>query len=250
MNVMRTITLDNSKRKLEDHDSSSESQHMKALKFEKALEKTVNNVTLYGISASQTKLIFGAKNSSCDKYTKCGACPDSIAREALKSLGYVVKVRPALSIHGYFYDHTQEDIAAYNCTVIAAVKSNNIDVLRTLHGNGQSMRACNTFGESILHLACRRGFKDIVKFFIKEANVSLKICDDFGRTPLHDACWTTEPSFDLVDLIIEEEPDLVFISDKRGHTPFNYVRRQHWLSWSQFIRDRSKNLSKVPSEEP
>jgi len=247
---MCTTNKHEKRKRSTDHDNSSGSQLTKALRFEKALEKTVNNVTKHAVRKSETKAIFGANDSThCNVLqppSKCAACPDVIAREALESLGYIVEVRPALSIQGYFYDQTQEDIAAYNCAVIAAVRSNNMDGLRILHQNGQSMRACNMFGESILHLACRRGLIDIVRFFVREANVSLKIRDDFGRTPLHDACWTEEPSFDLVNLIIEEEPDLVFMSDKRGHTPFNYVRRQHWLSWSKFIMDRSTKLSKNP----
>mmetsp|Transcript_5122 Transcript_5122/g.10329 ORF Transcript_5122/g.10329 Transcript_5122/m.10329 type:complete len:109 (-) Transcript_5122:51-377(-) len=87
----------------------------------------------------------------------------------------------------------------------------------------------------------------IVKFFVVEANVSLKVRDDFGRTPLHDACWTQEPNYELVSLIIQKEPDLVFISDKRGHTPLQYVRHQHWSSWSKFINGCIKELSSYRS---
>ena len=63
----------------------------------------------------------------------------------------------------------------------------------------------------------------------------MRVRDDVGRNPLHDACWTKEPSLDLVRMILEREPDLAILADRRGHTPLGYVRAEHWRVWDEFL---------------
>jgi hypothetical protein len=38
---------------------------------------------------------------------------------------------------------------------------------------GELFQAANEFGESLLHMACRRGFLDVVKFLVDEAGHNL-----------------------------------------------------------------------------
>ena len=59
------------------------------------------------------------------------------------------------------------------------------------------MTACNRFGESIVHMACRRADFEVVDFLLENIGDVWGV-DDFGRTPLHDACWRPEPRFDIV----------------------------------------------------
>jgi hypothetical protein len=47
------------------------------------------------------------------------------------------------------------------------------------------MDACNRFGESVLHMACRRGATPMVAFLMADCGLQVNISDDFGRTPLH-----------------------------------------------------------------
>jgi hypothetical protein len=84
-------------------------------------------------------------------------------------------------------------------------------------------------------MACRRGYTDVVRFLIKEADVTLRVKDDFGRTPLHDTLWSPTPNFDLMALIMEHDPDLLLIEDIRGHPPFAYARKSHWKEWNDFL---------------
>merc|ERR1711966_62011 len=90
------------------------------------------------------------------------------------------------------------------------------------------------FGESLMHMACRRGYGDIVSFFLNEGGVNVRIRDDCGRTPLHDACWHRKCQYEIVDSIVRLDPSLLCISDKRGHTPFAYARREDWLIGGSF----------------
>ena len=93
-------------------------------------------------------------------------------------------------------------------------------------------------------MACRRGDVPIVKFMIEEADVKLTVKDDFGRTPLHDACWTPEPNFELMDVLLKNcSIDALLAEDVRGHTPFHYARQDHWPKWVDFFRERNDLLS-------
>lgn len=151
-----------------------------------------------------------------------------------------VRTAPALSIENEFQDTTPEQKAAYDSTVIRAIRSQDLETLRAMRQGGRTLQAANNFGESILHMACRRGFLKVVKYLIEEAGVSMWLRDDTGRTPLHDAFWTAEPNFALVDYLVQKDPDMMFITDKRGHLPLDYVRRNDWGKWSDYLY--KKNL--------
>mmetsp|Transcript_15545 Transcript_15545/g.34669 ORF Transcript_15545/g.34669 Transcript_15545/m.34669 type:complete len:277 (+) Transcript_15545:195-1025(+) len=147
-------------------------------------------------------------------------------------------VRPTLQVQDFFVQHTQEQINAYDMEVIRAVRSQDIDQLRSMHKAGRTLQCANRFGESLIHMACRRGFTDVVRFLVDEANVSVKVRDDYGRTPLHDACWTCEPNEELVEFLMLQCPELLLMSDKRGNAPFEYVRTEHWARWVAFLSER------------
>jgi len=96
------------------------------------------------------------------------------------------------------------------------------------------MAACNRFGESIVHIACRRSELDVVDFILSNGGDSLLV-DDFGRTPLHDACWRPEPRFDVVTLLLDRNLTLLRIIDVRGANPLKYVREEHWTQWCAYF---------------
>jgi len=138
----------------------------------------------------------------------------------------------------YFLAPTKEHLKSYDRDVIHAVRTKDIEALRRMHESGRTLQCCNDFGESLVHMACRRGFTEVVSFLINEANVSLRVRDDFGRTPFHNACWTDEKNYRLLELLIKKEPMLLFVSDSRGHTPLHYVRKEHWNQWVTFLAER------------
>lgn len=142
-----------------------------------------------------------------------------------------------------FAKPSQECIDAYDLIAVQAVRRGDTDKLRSLLDEGKSLDACNRFGESLIHMACRRGDLKIVKFLVYEARVRLDIRDDFGRTPLHDSCWTSKPNLELMDVLIKAAPiALLLAKDVRGHSPFHYARREHWPEWLQYLRERSDQL--------
>lgn len=136
----------------------------------------------------------------------------------------------------FFATYSPDQIASYSeGSIVSAVRRQDVDTLRTLHSEGMHMQCSNRFGESIVHLGCRLGSKSVVKFLLDEAMVSLRVRDDMGRTPMHDACWMREPNFELMDMLVQNDPDLLMIRDGRGFSPLSYVRREHWCQWCDFL---------------
>ena len=148
----------------------------------------------------------------------------------------------------YFITYTNEHLDAYTHDMNRAVHGNDVKCLRSLLQSGHTMQASNRFGESMLHTSCRRGFTDMVEFFIHEAKVSPRVRDDMGRTPMHDACWSSSaPSdmFDMIRTLIEVAPELLLSKDKRGHSPFDYARREYWPQWVTFLNDNRHFIVKA-----
>ena len=66
-------------------------------------------------------------------------------------------------------------------------------------------------------MACRHGLTDVVKFLIEEVGLTFRVRDDYGRMTLYDAFWT-------VELLLKKEPDVLLMSNNRGHCPLEYIR--------------------------
>jgi len=166
--------------------------------------------------------------------------PSSFTTSCLKRYGINPNANEDALCQKYFLEPTEEHLEAYECDVIQAIRDGDIAYLRAVTKEGRKLQACNRFGESLMHLACRRSSTELVKFLITEGSVSLRVKDDVGRTPLHDVCWRKEPDFELIDLILNEEPDLLLIADNRGHVPLDYARREHWGLWISYLAVRMK----------
>ncbi|CAJ1945883.1 unnamed protein product [Cylindrotheca closterium] len=139
-----------------------------------------------------------------------------------------------------FFDDviTEAELEAYDQEVLRAIRDSDLETLRSFYKSNRPLKCSNRFGESLLHLACRKSLSPVVKLLVYEAGVPLNIRDDMGRSPLHDAFWTPTVNCELVDLILNKCPDLLLLPDKRGHTPLNYARKDHWPEWNKYLEDR------------
>jgi len=162
----------------------------------------------------------------------------------LSRLGYNLEAKsaPSLSI---FSEISEDELSSYAIDVVTATRDNDLENLRQIHESGRSLSCCNRFGESILHMACRRGYTEIVRYMIHEAHVSVRIKDDCGRTPFHDACWNQNTNIEILDMLMKEDPLLFLVSDNRGSTAFEYARHEHWPVWRKFLHDRSSYFDTV-----
>ena len=163
--------------------------------------------------------------------------PKEIVMQALKCRGISSNgMKSAFDMPGDFFVESCDN---YDQEAVNAIRSNDIDALRKLHSIGTNLQCANKFGESLIHLACRRSNLDVVSFLINEAGVSLRVRDDYGRTPFHDACWRGELDVELIDMLLDHEPKLLMLNDKRGHSPLDYTRREHWVKLIPFLSDRA-----------
>lgn len=168
--------------------------------------------------------------------------PSDYVRSAFKANGFGIdEIKKDADV--LFTKPTQEMIEAYNPDVLNAIRKNDLNKVKELHRGGiLTINGCNKFGESILHLACRRGYTDIVRYLLDVVKVDVNMRDDYNRTPLHDACWTTEPEFALVELLQTRAPHQLLMEDVRGFTPFDYVRGEHQGKWLRFLWERKATL--------
>ena len=161
--------------------------------------------------------------------------PDDFLQQQLLE-GISAKSFPSETWHDYFQEMHPEHIEAYTKEIVEAIRNDEYDVLRDHLRAGHTLQCCNSHGESIVHLCCRRGSTEMLQFLLEEAQVSIRIRDDKGRTPLHDACWTDRPNFDLIYRLLQSSPELLFVQDHRGHTPMTYVPRKRWGEWCDFLQ--------------
>jgi len=142
-------------------------------------------------------------------------------------------------LKGFFHPPTQEEVDAYQHDILTAVRNQDIESLRKFQAQGRPMKCSNEFGESILHLACRKGLTKVVKYLIEEAKVPMEVCDDYGRNCMHDAAWVHKPNFELIDLVLSKCPDLLSIKDRPGHTPLAFARRDQWKCRHDYFKTKS-----------
>lgn len=145
----------------------------------------------------------------------------------------------------YFLKATPDRIAAYSRDLLTTVRQKDMPKLQRLHAEGKLQNACNPFGESLLHLACRKGLTEVVEFLCGQTDgpqLSLFVHDDYGRTVMHDACWTVRPQWPLVEFLLEHAPQLLACADVRGHIPLNYVPKDDWSVWMDFLVQRQGKI--------
>lgn len=127
----------------------------------------------------------------------------------------------------------------FDMQAVTAIRNSDVSTLRQLLADGVDFNARNLNGESLLHLACRRGSAETVLFLVKEARVSLNVQDNMGRTVLHDVCWRPRPDMHVMDILLRTvPPQLLLAQDIRGHTPFDYTRQGDWPAWNQYLSMR------------
>ena len=135
---------------------------------------------------------------------------------------------PALDL---FQKPQPEQVAGYTLAAMDAVRNG------TWTPAVGRADAANKFGVTVLHKACRAQSLASVEQLL-EAGARLSSCDA-GRVPLHDAVWTTEPNFELVGRLVEEDATQLFRLDTRGFSALDYAPQETWPAWCAFL-DRVK----------
>mmetsp|Transcript_27903 Transcript_27903/g.39229 ORF Transcript_27903/g.39229 Transcript_27903/m.39229 type:complete len:497 (-) Transcript_27903:408-1898(-) len=177
------------------------------------------------------------RSVSADQLPESTGSPQSFLEQLLRLRGY--STQNFCSLEGAYYcKPTSLQKASYGIKLVQAVRASDETLLRSLLECGLSPNPCNSFGESVVHMICRRGDYKLFKVLI-DYGCNLQVTDDFGRTPLHDACWTAEPCFECVEMILDHDRRLLQVVDCRGSPPLSYVKAEHWPKWIEFFKSRA-----------
>ena len=127
--------------------------------------------------------------------------------------------------------------------LMTAVRDNDMDTIRHLHEVRQvPMQYANAFQESIIHTVARRGSTPLLQYLMNVAHVSVRVCCDGGRNALHDACWTTTPNFDMITILVQDSPDLLYLCDQRNFTPLDYIPKEAYAIWNTWLQEHTHLL--------
>lgn len=174
--------------------------------------------------------------------------PSEYARKAFQENGFKDLDAISRAADARFLPPTAAMLDAYNTEIVAEVRQNNLERAKRLYADGRfphGCNACNRFGESILHIACRRGHLEMVKFLVGQVGLSIaSIRDDYHRTPLHDAFWTSTANPEVVDYLLQQPHviELLLCKDKRGFSPLDYSRGEDRSKWLKFLSERKDIL--------
>ena len=162
--------------------------------------------------------------------------PQAFLDREIEKRGYSTKKFVSLE-GGYYCRPTPLQQASYGSRISFGVRQADISLVRRLLDAGLSPNPCNNYGESLIHMICRRGDHKMLRVLLEDG-CSLQVTDDYGRTPLHDACWRQEPSFETVQLILDSDKHLLRLLDCRGAAPLSYVKKENHAKWIEFLESR------------
>ena len=162
--------------------------------------------------------------------------PQEFVNRILRERGYgeANQVRISAEKAGYDTVPSPLQLASFGTELVMAVHTSDVPKLRQLLSCGLSPNPCNQFRDSIVDLVCKRA-NEAVFACLMEHGCDLRICDGFGRTPLHHCCWASEFSPEIAHTIIKRDWQQLFMEDKRGQTPLEYVRNSMAQDWLQFL---------------
>lgn len=219
-------------------DTSSSTKERNRTLREKAL-----SMYLTQTSSSQATATTCASSQDLSNTTEVHSPISSLLNELRKISGHTSpRTFPAHEMTNVFHEYTPAEYEAYDKDAVGAINNANMEQIRTWFSQGRSLQAANQFGESLLHIACRRGSLEVTKFLVMEASVSVWVRDQQGMMPIHLACRTNKPNYDLVDFLVEQDSDMLFVSDKRGCTPLDYTPKDTWPSWNKFFATKDLNM--------
>ena len=159
--------------------------------------------------------------------------PQDFLVEILSSRG--VNPKPDIKPCDLYVQLSEENVKAFTMNKTTAIRADDVAALRQMYENGEMLLCSTQFGESILHIACRKGSINCVKYMVQELGLPVQLADDYNKNLFHDACWTSKPNFEIAKILLDSCPELLLMPDKRGFFPLQYVPKNNWAEWCAFL---------------
>jgi hypothetical protein len=176
-----------------------------------------------------------AKKKAASKKAKRMDTPQDVLMRLVEKQGHDLQ-RIKSEDAGYDTMPSPLQLSSFGTQVVHAVHTSDEEMLGKLLSCGLSPNPCNQFRDSILDLVCKRSNAAIFSCLL-EHGADLRVVDGFGRTPLHHCGWASEFCREIAEAILERDPLQLFIEDKRGQTPMEYVRPDLMVDWSEFLEE-------------
>jgi hypothetical protein len=160
--------------------------------------------------------------------------PKETLEKMLRSQGVEIKYTSFKNVDPKFF--VAGCATSNSFQLMTAVRNNDLSILRFAHKHKQNLQCCNRFGETIMHVAARRGHTEVLQFLHGVAGVSIRVVCEMGRTPLHEACWTNKPDFKAIELLLQDCPDFLFLTDQRNFSPLDFIPKEAHEEWNDFLR--------------
>jgi hypothetical protein len=167
------------------------------------------------------------------------ASPHETLTALLEGLVFPQRNFTELDWNRHFLQVMEERIAAYSMELTKAVRAIDLEALKTYPP--EALNACNVHGESIMNIVCRRDDTALLDYVLSQG-ASLHVRDDYGKTPMHEACWSRDPNFTMLKRLLKEAPELLFAQDRRGFFPLDYVPKDSWKDWNEFLTRQKPSL--------
>jgi hypothetical protein len=183
-----------------------------------------------------TKRSASKKKPPASKRAKRLDTPQSVLMRLVDQQGHPDLQRIKSEDAGYDTMPSPLQLSSFGTQVVLAVHTSDSEMLGKLLSCGLSPNPCNKFRDSVLDLVCKRNSVTIFECLLDHGS-DLRVVDGFGRTPLHHCAWASNFSREIAEAIIERDPLQLFIEDKRGQTPMEYVRVNTMSEWSEFLEE-------------
>jgi hypothetical protein len=199
------------------------------------VEKYKTKQTLFSSKNMSSTDLFCLHQSSLVDETDLPS-PKTTLERILKDHGKTIDYRKYTDMFSDYF--VTCDVNPHSLALLKAVRENDLATIRHMHEvEGLSLQCSNKFQESLVHTVARHGLSEILLYLKHEAGTSLRVCCDGGRNALHDACWINAPNFDVIRILIEDSPDLLYILDKRNFTPLDYVPKDAYKVWNEWLQE-------------
>lgn len=132
-------------------------------------------------------------------------------------------------------------LLSYSSGLLQAAQDGNVDEVEKILTNDPNLcaQASNRFGVTALHKVCSRStstrsLADMVRSLIAHG-ANVRSFDDLGRSPMFDACWSVDPDFAVVDILLAQYPQAFFDCDTRKHCPLDFIPQTAHIVWISYL---------------
>ncbi|XP_046560883.1 ankyrin repeat domain-containing protein 50-like [Haliotis rubra] len=164
-------------------------------------EQAVMNITLHSLSAAEEQEIYERHKNIRDDCSKAKTGSEECFKQLVSISNMDVQdIKGNMALVEHLISDSNINLRGFcgRTPIMAAASNGRKDVFDFLESKGAETNLLDTFGDSVLHLACRGGNMALVEHLFSDSNINLK--GGNGRTPIMAAALKGHKSvFDFLE---------------------------------------------------